>query len=208
MSLIHEIDFGTPRLQIREDGDAHHRRRGGHGAGRHLHHARGRRARQGDPEAVRDRHGRGLRLLPALPGRDPGPRRDACLLHHAGRRRHGGAYPDRAAEAATQGRDGALHLGAPARLPHLLGQWRLRAAGHGRRGRLARGALRLRRQAPPQSGHRRFQSLFHLRAFEMHRLLALRAGLRGGARHLRADHRRARLRVVRLGERGRAFPRV
>ena len=46
---------------------------------------------------------------------------------------------------------------------------------------------------PPQSGHRRFQSLFHLRAFEMHRLLALRAGLRGGARHLRADHRRARL---------------
>ena len=45
----------------------------------------------------------------------------------------------------------------------------------------------------PQSGHRRFQSLFHLRAFEMHRLFALRAGLRGGARHLRADHCRARL---------------
>ena len=101
--------------------------------------------------------------------------------------------PDRAAEAAAQGRDGALHLGAPARLPDLLGQWRLRAAGHGGRRGLARGALRLRRQEAPQSRHRRFQSLFHLRALQMHRLLALRAGMRGGARHFRADHRRARL---------------
>ena len=49
--------------------------------------------------------------------------------------------------------------------------------------------------APPQSRHRRLQPLFHLRAFQMHRLLALRAGLRGGARHLRADHRRPRLRL-------------
>jgi hypothetical protein len=69
----------------------------------------------------------------------------------------------------------------------------LTCSANGWRGWLARGALRLRRQAPPQSGHRRFQSLFHLRAFEMHRLFALRAGLRGGARHLRADHCRARL---------------
>ena len=41
------------------------------------------------------------------------------------------------------GRDGALHLRPSARLPDLLGQRRLRAAGHGRRGRPARGALRL-----------------------------------------------------------------
>ena len=57
--------------------------------------------------------------------------------------RHGGEHPDRAAEAPAQGRDGALHLRPSARLPDLLGQRRLRAAGHGRRGGLARGALRL-----------------------------------------------------------------
>ena len=57
----------------------------------------------------------------------------------------------------------------------------------------------------PNPGIDDFQSLFHLRALEVHRLLALRAGLRGGAGHLRADHRRARLRVVRLGERGRSL---
>ena len=208
MSLIHEIDYGTPRSKAEKtvtltiDGVAVTVPEG-----TSIMRAAAELGTR-DPEALRHRHGRGLRLLPALPGRDPGPQRHACLLHHAGRRRHGGAYPDRAAEAAAQGRDGALHLRASARLPDLLGQWRLRAAGHGRRGRLARGALRLRRQAPPQSRHRRFQSLFHLRAVEVHRLLALRAGLRGGARHLRADHRRARLRVVRLGEQGRAFPRV
>ena len=38
------------------------------------------------------------------------------------------------------------------------------------------------------------QSLFHLRPRQVHRLLALRAGLRGGAGHLRADHRGPRLR--------------
>ena len=41
----------------------------------------------------------------------------------------------------------------------------------------------------------RVQPLFHLRSVQVHRLLALRARLRGGAGHLRADHRRARLRL-------------
>ncbi len=36
---------------------------------------------------------------------------------------------------------------------------------------------------------------FTYESVQMHRLLALRAGLRGGAGHLRADHRRARLRI-------------
>ena len=44
---------------------------------------------------------RRLRLLPALPGRDRGPRRHAGLLHDAGRERHGRPHPDRAAEAAS-----------------------------------------------------------------------------------------------------------
>ena len=39
------------------------------------------------------------------------------------------------------------------------------------------------------------QSLFHLRPGQVHRLLALRARLRGGAGHLRADHRGPRLRL-------------
>ena len=62
--------------------------------------------------------------------------------------------PDRAAEAAPQGRDGALHLRPPARLPDLRRQRRLRAAGHGGRGRPARRALRLRRREPPQARRR------------------------------------------------------
>ena len=37
------------------------------------------------------------------------------------------------------------------------------------------------------------QPLLHLRSLEMHRLLALRARLRGSAGHLRADHCRPRL---------------
>ena len=146
MSLIHEIDFGTPRSKSEKtvtltiDGVA-------------VTVPEGTSIMRAAVELGRE--------IPKLCATDmveafgscrlclveiQGRARNACLLHHAGRRRHGGAYPDRAAEAATQGRDGALHLGAPARLPHLLGQWRLRAAGHGGRGRLARGALRLRRQ--------------------------------------------------------------
>ncbi len=47
----------------------------------------------------------------------------------------------------------------------------------------------------PNPGDRHVQPLFHLRSLQVHRLLALRARLRGGAGHLRADHRRARLRL-------------
>ena len=61
---------------------------------------------------------------------------------------------DRAAGQAAPRRDGALHLRPPARLPDLPGQRRLRAAGHGRRGRPARGPLRLRRREPPAARRR------------------------------------------------------
>ena len=80
-----EIDYGTPGSQSRSDGDAHHRRQHGHGARGHLDHARRDGGRHEDPEALRDRHARRLRLLPPLPGRDRRPRRHARLLHHAGR---------------------------------------------------------------------------------------------------------------------------
>ena len=58
-----------------------------------------------------------------------------------------------------------------------------------------------------ERGQGRVQPLFHLRPVEMHRLLALRARLRGGAGHLRADHRRPRLRLRSSRRAWRALPR-
>ena len=52
-------------------------------------------------------------------------------------------HAERAAEAHPQGRDGALHLRPSAGLPDLRGERRLRAAGHGGRRGPARRALRL-----------------------------------------------------------------
>ena len=114
---------------------------------------------------------------------------------------------ERLAQAA-QGRDGALHLRPSAGLPDLRGQRRLRIAGHGRRGRPARRALRLRGRQPSRRRQGRIEPLFHLRPVEMHRLLALRARLRGSAGHLRADHRRAAASTPRVARHGRAVPRL
>ena len=68
-----------------------------------------------------------------------------------------------------------LHLRPPAGLPDLSGQRRLRAAGHGRRGRPARGALRLPGRQPPGQRQGRVQSVLHLRPVQVHRLQPLRA---------------------------------
>ena len=54
----------------------------------------------------------------------------------------------------------------------------------------------------PLQAQGRIQSLFHLRSGQVHRVLALRARLRGGAGHLRADHRRPRLCLACLGRHG------
>ena len=54
-----------------------------------------------------------------------------------------------------------------------------------------------------EGADRRIQPLFHLRILEVHRLLALRARLRGGAGHVRADHARPRLRLEGLAGRRR-----
>ena len=53
------------------------------------------------------------------------------------------AHPDRPAEGYPPRRDGALYFRPSARLSDLRRQWRLRIAGHGRRRRPARRALRL-----------------------------------------------------------------
>ena len=209
MSLVQETDYGTPRSRATEEVTPHHRRPDGHRAGRHLDHARGHGRRHQGAQALRHRFGRGLRLLPPLPGRDRRPPRHARLLHDPGGAGHGRVDPDRTAEAGPQGRDGALHLRPSARLPDLRRQRRLRTAGHGGRRRPARRALRLRGREPHQAGEGRVQPVFHLRRFEVHRLLALRARLRGSAGHLRAHHPGPRLRVQGLGRRaGRQFPQL
>ena len=65
---------------------------------------------------------RGVRLLPALSGRDRRAPRHPRLLHDPGRRRHGGADPDAEGRQAPRERHGALHLRPSAGLPDLFGQ--------------------------------------------------------------------------------------
>ncbi len=138
---------------------------------------------------------RGVRLLPALPGRDRGPQGNARLLHHAGRERHGRAYPDRRLAKLRRGVMELYISDHPLDCLTCTRQRRLRVADAGRRRRPARRALRLRGRQSSTSAEGRVESLFHLRSLEVHRLLALRARLRGGAGHVRADRSRARLRA-------------
>ena len=208
MSLIQEIDYGTPRsksetmVTLSIDGQSVTVPEGTSimRAAMEIGTA--------DPKALRHRHDGCVRLLPALPRRGGRPRGHAGLLHHAGGRGDRRSHPDRAAEATAQGRDGALHLRPSAGLPDLLGQWRLRIAGHGRRGGPARRALRPERRAASQPRHRCLEPVLHLRSVEMHRLLALRPRLRGRAGHLCADHRRPRVRLGGVGGDAGVVPRA
>ena len=93
MSLIKEIDYGTPirlsekTVTLTIDGQSVTV------AGRHLGDGGGDEPGHQDPEALRHRLARTLRLLPALPRRDRGAARHARLLHHAGGRRHDRPHP-------------------------------------------------------------------------------------------------------------------
>ena len=97
MSMVQEIDYGTPAaaMSVGGDGDPDDRRPRCDGAGGHLHHARLDGSRHQGPQAVRHRHAGQLRQLPPVPGRDRGARRHAGLLHHPGRARHEGAHRQR-----------------------------------------------------------------------------------------------------------------
>src|SRR5271155_1851987 len=83
--------------------------------------------------------------------------------------------------------DGAVHFRSPARLPDLSRQRQLRVAGHGGRGRPARGALPKRRRPPSARGEGSLESVFHFRSVEMHRVFAMRPRVRGSAGHVCAD---------------------
>ena len=107
-----------------------------------------------DPQVVRHRQPRAVRLVPPVPGRDRRAQGHAGVVHHPGGAGHVRHHPVAQARAAAPRGDGAVHLRPPARLPDVRRQRRLRAAGHGRRGRPARRALRLRRREPPRAGAR------------------------------------------------------
>ena len=152
-------------------------------------------ARPADPEAVRHRYAEGVRLVPPVPGRNRRPPRVSRLVHDAGRRRHEGADREPEADEAPPRRHGAVPLGSSARLRQLPGQRPLRAAGHGRGARRHRNPLRSERRTTTGRCQGHQQSVLHLRPVDVHRLLALRARLRRGAGHVRADDPGARLRV-------------
>ena len=109
MSLVHETDYGTPRQPVRPKMvTPDDRRPRGHGAGRHLDHARGHGCRHPGAQALRHRFGRSLRLLPALPGRDRGPR--AARPPPAPRRSRRGMVVSTQTERLKQVRKGVMEL--------------------------------------------------------------------------------------------------
>ena len=107
MTLIHETDYGTPRsksetmVTLTIDGQSVTVPEGTSIMRAAME------AGIADPEALRHRHARGLRLLPPLPGRDRGPHRHAGLLHHAGRR---GMVVHTQTERLKQLRKGVMEL--------------------------------------------------------------------------------------------------
>ena len=125
---------------------------------RHVDHARGAarsasRFRSSAPPTPSS-----LRLVPPLPGRDRRPQGYSGLVHDAGRRGMKVTTAEPEAGGAAPRRDGALHLRPSARLPDLPGQRPLRAAGHGRRGRPARGRATATRATNHLDARRRTES--------------------------------------------------
>ena len=167
-----------------------HRRHRGDRASRYLRDAGRGPGRGCRPEAVRHRQPRCLRLVPALRRRYRRAKGHPRLVHHPVRGRHGRAHPDPARREDPPRRHGALHLRPPPRLPHLPGQRRLRAAGHGRGRRAARGPVRLRGREPPRGPEGREQPLLHLRREQVHLVQPLRSRVRRGAGHVRPHHLR------------------
>ena len=199
MGLVRRNRLRHAGLEVRERGHADRRRLHGHRSRRYVDHARFDGSGRGNPQALRDRHDGRVRFLPRLPRRDRRPKRHPCFLHHACRRRHGGPHAKRQAERHPARRDGALRIRSSGRLERAVRHWRQRirtqvakAVGlaenrYGTDGRnhVAAGQrLAQHRLYRP----RRVQPVFRLRRLSVHRLLALRACLRGSAGHLRADH--------------------
>ena len=209
MSLIHEIDYGTPRSKAEKtvtltiDGSAVTVPEGTSimRAAMEIGH---RRSRSSAPPTCSTRSapaGSAWSRSRAAPARrPPAPRRSPtawwCARRPSGSKRlRKGVMElyisDHPLDCLTCAANGDCEL------QDMAGAVGLREVRYGYDG-----------DEPSQPGQGRVQSLFHLRPVEMHRLLALRARLRGGAGHLRADHRGPRLRLRRVARHGRAVPRL
>ena len=192
-----------PTIELTIDGQTGLRRRG------HVGHARRRPGRRRDSQAVRHRFdSRRSARAACASSRSTDAR--------APRRRATPRLPPGMSVTTQSPRLERLRRGVmelyiirpPARLPHLRRQRRLRVAGHGRSGRLARRALRLRRREPPRARQGRVQPVLLVRLVEVHRLLALRPRLRRHPGHVRPHDRGTRLRFACRRRRRRLVPRV
>ena len=114
----------------------------------------------------------------------------------------------REAGPAAQRGHGAVLQRPPPGLPDREQPGVVRAARHGRRRWYDRRPLRPAGDEPPGRGQGHQQPVLRVRPGEVHRLFALRARVRRGPGHVRADDRRPGLRLARLRRPGRTLPRV
>jgi ferredoxin len=208
-----EIDYGTPAAPSRTSKWSRHLTIDGirwvtiDGAGRHLDHARRMEPASRSPSSAPPT-ARRLRLLPAVPGRDRGPRGTpaSCttpvapgMVVHTQTPQAEAAAPgvmelyisDHPLDCLTCAANGDCEL------QDMAGAVGLRDVRYG----YARATTISREHGgdqtpmvPKDESNPYFTSI----RSEVHRLLALRARLRGGAGHLRADHRGPRLRQPRV----------
>ena len=143
MSLIKEIDYGTPAstsektVTLTIDGQSVTVPEGTSIMRAAMEIG------DGNPQTLRDRQHQVLRLVPPVPRRDRRPQRRARLLHDAGRAGHFRAYQTPRLQAIRRGVMELYISDHPLDCLTCAGEWRLRVAGNGRRGRPARRALRL-----------------------------------------------------------------
>ena len=194
---LHRLRAHRPRVADASTVTLDDRRRAGHRARGHLGDARRRdRRRRQSPSSARPTRSR--RSAPAASAWSRSKAARAIRPRAPRRSQTGMKVRTQSAklDAAAPRRDGALHLRSSARLPDLPGQRPLRAAGHGRSSRphakCATASKARTTCTPPKDTSNPY---FTFDPTQVHRLLALRARLRGGAGHVRADHRRPRLRL-------------
>ena len=202
MALIHETDYGTPSrasetlVTLEIDGKTCYRAR------RHFCHARSGEHRCRGTQAMRHRQPRGVRVLPAVPGRGRRTSRHARFLLYSGRTRHEGANLFAKTFEAAARNDGAVHFRSSSGLPHLPARTGTASFRIWREwGDCARSVTVTTARIISKKTSRQLESVFQFRAGQMHPLLTLRPGLRRSAGHFRPDHRRPRLRLNGFGRR-------
>ena len=199
MSLVHEIDYGTPRVQGGEDGHADHRRQPVTvPEGTSIMRAAmemGTKIPKLCATDMLDAFGSCRLCLVEIEGRAGTPA--SCTTPVAP-----GMVVHTQTERLKRLRKGVMELyisdhpldcltcaaNGDCELQDMAGAVGLREVRYGYERTVRQAASPIRRRQG------RVEPVFHLRSGQVHRLLALRARLRGGAGHIRADDRRPRLR--------------